>query len=54
MDRVTYGIYHQAVANCPKCGEMDVTDLGEFDDADGVEITCANCGQEFELNNEDN
>lgn len=48
MEKVTYSIHHQVVVDCPKCGEMTIEDLGEFDDADGMEITCQ-CGCEFEL-----
>ncbi len=50
MKKVTYGIHHQAVCDCPKCGEMHITDLGETPEGDGVEIEC-NCGCEFELDN---
>jgi len=46
--KVRYGIHHQAVVDCPVCGEIHVVDLGEDDLADGIEIDC-DCGCEFEL-----
>jgi DNA-directed RNA polymerase subunit M/transcription elongation factor TFIIS len=49
MEKVKYGIHHQAVFDCPKCKEMIIEDLGESDDADGCEIECSQCGTEFEL-----
>ncbi len=49
MDKVKYKIHHQAVFDCSKCDNMIIVDLGEFDDADGIEIECGNCGIEFEL-----
>ena len=48
MDKVVYYIHHQAVADCPKCGQMHVEDLGEDSFAEGIEIECI-CGHEFEL-----
>lgn len=52
MDKVKYGIHHQAVVDCPKCGELIVTDLGEYHLADGIELTCPECGSSFELEGE--
>lgn len=49
MEKVKYNIHHQVVADCPKCGEMCIEDLGEFDDADGMEMECPHCGTDFEL-----
>lgn len=48
MEKVPYGIHHQAVADCPKCDFLHITDLGEDDLADGIEIECE-CGHKFEL-----
>ena len=51
MKKVKYGIHHQAAVDCPECGLTSVEDLGEFDDADGIEIDCPNpdCETTFEL-----
>jgi len=49
MAKVKYVIHHQAVAFCPECEEMAIEDLGEDDNADGVEITCPKCGHDYEL-----
>ena len=53
MQKVKYGIHHQAVADCPECAEMNIVDLGEDDLADGVEMNCNTCGCKFELESED-
>lgn len=52
MDKVNYSIHHQAVAFCPKCQEMFITDLGESPEADGIEVDCSDCGITFELKKE--
>lgn len=49
MDKVKYNIHHQAVSECPGCGSIIVEDLGEFPEADGIEIECPNCGCEYVL-----
>ena len=49
MRKVNYSIHHQAMADCPDCEEMVVVDLGEFGDADGIEMKCSECDCEFEL-----
>lgn len=49
MEKVQYGIHHQYVVDCPKCGETLIGDLGEDDMADGIEVECHNCKAEFEL-----
>ncbi|MCK5016321.1 MAG: hypothetical protein KAS32_04540 [Candidatus Peribacteraceae bacterium] len=51
MKEVMYNIHHQAVCDCPECGEMHITDLGEMPEGDGVKIKCR-CGCEFELGND--
>lgn len=52
MKKVDYNIHHQVVADCPECDEMNIEDLGEFDDADSMEMTCVKCGCKFELEGE--
>lgn len=50
MKTAEYGIHHQIVVDCPKCGEMIIEDLGEMDTAGpGDEMECPDCGCEFEL-----
>ncbi len=49
MDKAKYGIHHQVVADCPKCGMACVEDLGEDDMAEGMELSCPACDSEFEL-----
>ncbi len=49
MEKVKYGIHHQAVADCPQCGTTCVEDLGEDDIVDEVEMQCPACDCEFEL-----
>ena len=49
MEKVKYEICHQVVADCPKCQRVIIEDLGEFDDADGMEMECPGCGAKFEL-----
>jgi len=42
-------LHHQVVADCPKCKEMVVEDLGESSYFDEMEITCPNCNEVFIL-----
>ena len=49
MVKVKYYIHHQAIVICPKCDCDILTDLGEDDLADGVEVKCSFCGTSYEL-----
>ncbi len=49
MDKAKYGIHHQAIADCPKCGMTCVEDLGEDDLVDELVMQCPSCDCEFEL-----
>lgn len=48
IKKVAWAIHHQAVVDCPECGNMHVEDLGEDDFGSGLEIECS-CGCTFEL-----
>ncbi len=49
--KVSFSIHHQAVCECPKCGEIHIEDLGENDFADDIEMDC-DCGCEFKLDSD--
>lgn len=49
MAKVNYHLHHQAVVSCPKCNELIIEDLGGDDLAEGIEVTCPSCGEEYEL-----
>lgn len=53
IQKVAGQVHHQVVADCPKCNETIIEDLGEFSDFEGMEITCPSCGKEFELTSEE-
>lgn len=49
LPKVIGTLHYQVVADCPKCGEMTIEDLGEFPSFDGSIMTCSACGEDFEL-----
>lgn len=51
--KMNYAIHHQAVGDCPKCGELIIEDLGECPEGDGVETTCHACNQDIEFVDEE-
>ncbi len=53
MEKVGYRIHHQAIADCPKCGELVVEDLGEDDNAEDMSVRCPRCEHKFELSEEE-
>ena len=51
-NKIKYGIHHQAVFDCPDCGEIIVEDLGEDDMGDGIQGICPQCRAEYELSDD--
>ena len=49
MEHVSYYIHHHIAAVCPNCKTLCTEDLGEEDDAYGMQIKCHHCSWTFSL-----